>query len=172
MKDEEHKSLLNNIFERLEYLLQEFAKIEQLTSQNIKLKREKYRIVDLLDQSFDMLMISKKDVTFNIKSPLFVNVDFYLFAIVLKNLIDNALKYGTEKVTIEIDENYFAIKSTGDILEKNLEEYLKPFNKQYETTSQSLGLGLYIVGKILTLHQLKLQYKYEEKQNSFYIHFN
>jgi len=172
MKNEEHKKLLQKVFEREEYLLLEFAKIEQLTSKNIELNKKKYRLVDIIDQALDMQMISKENIIFDIHDNLFVEVDFYLFAIVIKNLIDNGLKYSNSNITITLNQNYFALQTEGKKLEKDLSEYLKPFNRDYETTTQSLGLGLYIVGKILKLHQLKLEYIYKETHNIFYIQFH
>jgi len=172
MKNEEHSSLLQRVFERLEYLLQEFAKIEQLTSNNIKIDKKEYRVIDIIDQAIDTLMISQEDIDLQTKHSISISVDFYLFSIVIKNLIDNGLKYGKSKVIIKVEEKQLSIITKGEKLEKNLVEYLKPFNKDYETTSQSLGLGLYIVGKILKLHQLKLEYMYENNHNIFYVQFN
>jgi len=169
MSDTEYKSLLKKIFERLEYLLQEFSKIEQLTSKNIELKRENYRMIDILDQALDILLISQEDLVLDVKSSLSVSIDFHLFPIVIKNLIDNGLKYGKSKVTVEIDENYFAVKTLGDKLEKEFSTYLQPFNRKYETSSESLGLGFYITHSILKVHNLKLGYKYHDGENIFFI---
>lgn len=172
MTDTEYKTILKKIFERLELLLEEFSKIEQLTSKNIELSKENYRIIDIIDQSIDILMISKDDLIFDIKSNLTINIDFHLFPIVIKNLIDNGLKYGKSKVIVEIDENYFAIKTEGEKLEKEFSTYLQPFNRKYETSSESLGLGFYITHSILKVHNLKIEYKHENKQNIFFINFS
>ena len=171
MVDGKHKESLKRAFSRLQYLLQEFAKIEQLTSKNIVLQKDSYRVVDILDQAIDILMIEREELEFDISENLLVDVDFQFFALALKNLIDNGLKYGDSKVSVQIDTNYLAIKTTGKKLAKNLDEYLKPFNREYETSTQSLGLGLYIVHSILKAHNLSLQYKYEKNQNIFYIEF-
>ena len=172
MSETEYKTLLKKVFERLEYLLLEFSKIEQLTSKNIELNKEEYRIIDIIDQSLDILMLSKDNVIFDIKSNLMVNVDFNLFPIVIKNLIDNGLKYGKSKVTVQIEENYFAVKTKGDKLEKDFSTYLQAFNRKYETSSESLGLGFYITQSILKVHNLQLEYKYEDGNNIFFITFS
>ena len=171
MVDGKYKESLKRAFSRLEYLLHEFAKIEQLTSKNIVLKKDKYRIVDIVDQAIDILMIEREELQFDINTNLVVDVDFQFFALSLKNLIDNGLKYGDTIVTIQVDTNYLAVKTTGKKLPKKLEEYLRPFNRAYETSTQSLGLGLYIVHNILKAHNLSLQYKYKDNQNIFYIEF-
>lgn len=171
MTDIEYKTLLKKVFERLEYLLEEFSKIEQLTSKNIEINKENYRIIDIIDQSLDLLMIQKDDLIFDVKSNLTINIDFHLFPIVIKNLIDNGLKYGKSKVTLQIDKNYFAVKTKGDKLEKDFSTYLQAFNRKYETSSEGLGLGFYITQSILKIHNLKLEYKYEKGQNIFFINF-
>lgn len=171
MVDGKHKDSLKRAFARLQYLLHEFAKIEQLTSKNIKLQKDNYRVVDILDQAIDILMIEREDIEFEINESLMVEVDFQLFALALKNLIDNGIKYGNSNVIVEIEKEYLAIKTKGEKLPKELSEYLRPFNRDYETSSQSLGLGLYIVQSILKIHSLTLKYKYENGQNIFYIEF-
>ena len=76
----------------MEFLLEEFVKLEEITSGKIDLNKKEYRVVDLLDQALDILLLDKSQV--NIYSNLTkVKVDYELFSICLKNLIDNAMKY-------------------------------------------------------------------------------
>lgn len=171
MEENSHKQMLKKVFERLEYLLSEFAKIEQITSKNIKLNKNSYRLIDILDQAIDILMIESNSLQIQAKHTCTIYVDFNLFSIVLKNLIDNAIKYGSTKPFILIEKNSIYIKSKGSKLQKDFQEYLKPFNRNYEDSSQSLGLGLYIVQSILKTHNLKLEYKYENSENIFFINF-
>lgn len=172
VENQQQQEMFKRIFERLEYLLFEFAKIEQLTSHNIKLKLESYRMVDIIDQAIDILMISKEDLIINVEDNLVVKVDFYLFSLVLKNLIDNGLKYGEKKLIVDINAVSLCVRSEGEPLTQDIQSYCKPFNRSYETSVQSLGLGLYIVQTILKLHGLTLDYDYAKPVNSFCIVFN
>ena len=169
MIDGKHKDSLKRAFARLQYLLHEFAKIEQLTSNNIYLQKDEYRVIDMIDQAIDILLIDRDKLVFNIEDNLVLNVDFQFFSLALKNLIDNGMKYGKSDVVIDVKKDQLAIKSVGKELEKDFQEYLKPFNRKYETSKHSLGLGLYIVENILKVHGLSLSYKYENNQNIFYI---
>ena len=88
----------------------------------------------------------------------------------LKNLIDNGIKYSSDsKVLIKEQENTFLIISNGLELPKPLEEYFKPFHNDTKNINHGMGLGLYIVHSILKMHQMHLEYKYINGQNTFTI---
>lgn len=171
MKNNESKESLEKLFFRLEYLINEFAKIEKFTSNNITIKKTQYRVIDILDQALDILFIENEDINLYVKSNTKITVDFEMFAIVLKNLIDNAIKYSNHKALIVISKECILISNKGKELEKPLEEYGKPFNRKYESSQKGLGLGLYIVKNILDLHDLKLQYNYKKNRNIFIIKY-
>jgi two-component system OmpR family sensor kinase len=121
---------------------------------------------DLLEASIDMLMIEnpKHLITTEIKEDYILNVDFELFTLVIKNLLDNGIKYSVNKhITVVIDENKLEIINRGEALKEPLENYFKPFH----TSKKGLGLGLYIVKSILDIHQMELNYKHEESKNIF-----
>ncbi|QKF82085.1 ArsS family sensor histidine kinase [Halarcobacter ebronensis] len=165
------KSILQRAFLRLEFLLEEFVKLEEITSGKIDLNKKEYRIVDLLDQSLDILLIDKSQV--EIYSNLTkIEVDYDLFAISLKNLIDNAMKYKTEgKPEIVINSDNLIIKNHGKPLKKNFDEYIKPFNREYESIDKGLGLGLYITNNIIKHHGFNLYYYYSDDYHIFKIQF-
>jgi len=165
----QRKDILIRVFQRLEYLLSEFAKIEELTSGTIQLVKNRYRVIDLLEHALDILLIKKDKVEIHNKDFI-LDVDFDLFSIALKNLIDNAIKYNENgKVEIFIEKDSIRIRNQGIRLEKNIEEYLKPFNKEQKNTKEGLGLGLYITNSIIKIHHLELDYFYEESYHNFII---
>lgn len=169
-----NKDILVGVFYRLEYLLNEFSKIEELTSGCIELKTKSYRAIDLIDQSLDMLLIEEKKVNIKVNSNLKINVDFELFTIALRNLIDNALEYNTNngEVEIIIDSNSIKLKNKGKKLSKDINEYYKAFNRDYEkSSSDGLGIGLYILNNIIKLHGYKLEYKFKDNYHTFQIIF-
>lgn len=171
LEEGKKKDILQRAFLRLEYLLQEFVKLEELTSGHINIEKNEYRIIDLLDQALDILLIdkSKVDIYSNMTK---VNVDYELFAISLKNLIDNAMRYNTYgKPEIVIKENSLIIKNHGKPLKKPFEEYLKPFNREYESIDKGLGLGLYITESIIKRHGYNLYYYYSDDYHIFKIQF-
>lgn len=169
-EDSERKFILIRVFQRLEYLLSEFAKIEELTSGKITLDKRKYYVVDLIEQAFDILLLEEDVIEVEYSHELKIEVDFELFSIALKNLIDNAIKYKTEqKPKIIINENSIQIINRGKELSKDIKEYFKPFNHDYETATSGLGLGLYISNNIIKIHKFELNYIYEDGYHNFFI---
>ena len=168
LEDERNKARMHSIFERLNLLIDEFAKIEKITSKNFDLVLKPYKISDLVDASIDMLMIDhpQRLISTEIEEDYLVEVDFELFTLVIKNLLDNAIKYSTDKhVTVIISAQGLEIMNIGEQLKEPLENYFKPFH----TSKKGLGLGLYIVKSILDIHQMQLDYLYTEGANWFRI---
>ncbi len=166
LPDEKSKQRMHGIFERLNLLIDEFAKIEKITSKNFELVLKPYKMSDLVEASIDLLMVEHPSrlVSIDIQKDYILKVDFELFTLVVKNLLDNAIKYSIDKhVTVTIDTDHIDIKNRGEALSEPLEEYFKPFH----TSKGGLGLGLYIVKSILDIHQMTLTYRYENGENIF-----
>ncbi|MBD3789358.1 MAG: HAMP domain-containing histidine kinase [Campylobacterales bacterium] len=166
LTEAKQKERLHSIFERLNILIDEFAKIEKITSKNFTLNLKPYKVSDLTEASIDLLMIEnpKQFIQLEVKKDYLLNVDFELFTLVIKNLLDNGIKYSTDKiVSIIIDSNKFEIINHAEALKEPLENYYKPFH----TSQKGLGLGLYIVKSILDIHNLGLSYRHEDGKNIF-----
>ena len=166
LEDEKNKARMHSIFERLNLLIDEFAKIEKITSKNFELTIKPYKMSDLVEASTDMLMIEnpKRLITTKIEKDYSAEVDFELFTLVIKNLLDNGIKYSTDKhIVVVISENKLEIINHAEALSEPLENYFKPFH----TSKKGLGLGLYIVKSILDIHQMELDYRHEDGENIF-----
>ncbi|MDD2829921.1 MAG: ArsS family sensor histidine kinase [Sulfuricurvum sp.] len=164
---------LIQIFSRMNYHLDEFSKMEQFSSGEWKLNLQEYRFVDILDHACDILLCDKKSITIKGEdSILIINADFELFAIALKNLIDNAFKYSDETPTLIILSHSIEICSVGEPLSDANHLFSKPFNRTYESSVNGLGLGLYITNSILNKHGFKLKYQYNSGLNCFKIILN
>ena len=163
---------LKQIFSRMDYLLNEFAKMERFSSGEWQLNLQEYRFVDLLDQACDLLLCDKDMIDIKgEESELVLHVDFELFSVALKNLLDNALKYSEQKPTLSISSDFISICSKGEELSLVKQDFSKPFNRAYENSSAGLGLGLYITDSILKKHHFRLLYRYNNGSNCFIIQF-
>ena len=166
-KSDENIEKLKMVFNRLESLINEFATIEELISQNRVLEKKSYFLEDLLDNAKDILMIDDNCVK-NSYENIKLNVNFKLFSIAIKNLIDNAIKYSNDKKVEVLTQNEdILFVNSGKKLEGDFEKYLEPFYSK--SSNESFGLGLYIVFNILKANGYNLLYKYEDSKNIFTI---
>ena len=166
-KSDENIEKLKMVFNRLESLINEFATIEELISQNRVIEKKSYFLEDLLDNAKDILMIDDNCVK-NSYENIKLNVNFKLFSIAIKNLIDNAIKYSNDKKVEVLTQNEdILFVNSGKKLEGDFEKYLEPFYSK--SSNESFGLGLYIVFNILKANGYNLLYKYEDGKNIFTI---
>lgn len=170
LEEEKFKEGYDEVFERLELLLGEFAKIEQMLSANYEVNLANYNAKDLVDQALELMILDdetlEKQVSVIENSSLVLSTDFSLFPLALKNLIDNAMKYGREhKVEIVIESDGISVMSAGVQFTQDIESYYQPFHAK----GKGLGLGLYIVHNILILLKMELKYSYEDGDNTFKI---
>lgn len=171
--NETQKNRLITIFIRLEMLINEFSKIEQLLSKSYSLNYQECHFSLILEQVEDMLMLDNfsERVICEIKDDAILRVDFQLFSLAIKNLLDNALKYADDRKAILVCSNdEIAVKNIAKPLEHPVEHYLQAFVKgDKNVKSSGLGLGLYIIDTIVNMHKLSLNYRYEDGAHCFFI---
>jgi len=173
LQDDKFKNILKKIFIRLEIILGEVVKVEKLVSNEWGLKKTKHRVIDIIDHSIDLLLLkdtSRIEVQADNEISV-VEVDFELYTTGVKNLIDNALKYSSDKVLVSIDKNTVCISSIGDKIEAERLDFERAFNRKVEASNSGLGLGLYIANQIFKKHGHTLKYTYEDGKNNFLIYF-
>jgi len=173
--DETQQARLVSVFERLDILINEFAKIEQLLSKSYSLNLQECHFSLLLEQTKDILLLDDFDEKVNVKiqDDVVLNVDFQLFTLALKNLVDNALKYAEDKkVFIVCDEKKVTISNRGTPLPISIDHYKQAFIRDKNKKAGGLGLGLYIIDKICALHKFKLDYFHENNMHNFVIKFD
>lgn len=173
--DELQKKRLSAIFERLEMLINEFAKVEQLLSKSYCFNYEKYHISEIVDQAFDILMLDnfEKKITINAKENPILKADFQLLSLAIKNLLDNSLKYSKNgKCELYYDENMLSVKNLGEKLNNTFEYYKQAFIREKDSKVSGMGLGLYIIDHICQMHKFKFDYEYKDGYHEFMIKFN
>ncbi len=174
IQDFKQKERLISIFVRLNSLIEDFAKIEEMSSRNYQISKGEYYIYDILQHVFKQLLIDPQQNDFPILLPqenVIVRADFEMLSLAIKNLIDNGLKYKNKgKVEVSIEHDKIAIKNEGKPLLHPINEYFKPFFKDIKNpSSQGLGLGIYIIKNLVEAQGLNLHYKYEHDTHCFSI---
>ena len=171
INDEKQKDRMNNIFSKLDYLVNDFANIEKIISQNYKINIQKYFLEEIFESSIKMFMGNVKDkVETNFSAKKVLKVDIELFSLVFKNLIDNAFKYSSdEKIKIIQKDDSIEFISNGDKLKYPIENYFKPYHNSIDSKNHGMGLGIYIIKSILDLHKFDFNYSFENNSNIFRI---
>lgn len=106
------------------------------------------------------ILIQGDDVT--------LKVDETLISMAISNLIENALKYSDDEIIVNISDNSITVIDKGiGIEEKELEKINKKFYRVSDNGwNNSLGLGLFIVQSVLSLHNFNLKIHSEFKKGS------
>ncbi len=163
----ENNEKLKSVFNRLESLINEFASIEELISSNKSIEKKFYFLDDIIDNAKDILMVEDENVILEYENQK-LEVNFKLFSIAIKNLIDNGIKYSFDKkVTIKSQDENIIFENSGKELKYPLENYFEPFFSNEDKQKDSFGLGLYIIQNILKANSYTLTYEYENQINRF-----
>jgi len=170
--DPKDKAILEELFEQMQGHLNDLARVESLTARHLQLDLRPYACVDLLDQAIDLLGVPRSDLDISVGSEK-ITVDFDLFAYALKNLIDNAVKYASEKpVTIDFRDGCLCIANAGEPFKEHYTHYLRAYQRDLtQHALEGMGLGLYIVNEIVTRHGFELAYDYGGGRHVFKICF-
>jgi len=161
LPDSKDKELLKRVFDRMDTIVKDIATIEK--AKMAHLSRKKILFSKLFENAYKMILEG-----IEIKTQIedfSVQVDEEMFTIVLKNLIENAHKYGTKEIYLKAKAGTVEVCNFAPPLHKPLEYYTDAFTK--EQHSKGLGLGLYLCQTILNLHHSKLEYSHKEGYNCF-----
>lgn len=162
-------SRIKQAVNRMSYMVQQlltFSRIESntefLTKQNTMVSREVIHVIADLDPEAHKKQILLEFVEDN---PVPVIVNGPLVAILIRNIIDNAIKYtpvkGTVLITITGKDKYLqlCVEDSGPgIAPDQYEKSLERFHRCVETASaaKGTGLGFSIVQRIASIHNADL----------------
>ncbi|HIO95191.1 MAG TPA: HAMP domain-containing histidine kinase [Campylobacterales bacterium] len=169
------KKFLTKIYnngEKIEELLSRLLLWNRFESGEQRLHLSKFDMYPLIREVASNLEERYKERQIRVEEHhLVVKADKALMEIVMKNLIENALKYSKEPIEIGITQNQISVTDKGvGISSKNIDKVTKKFFRTDEHSwDNSMGLGLAIVKQILKLHHTLLLIESEEdKGSTFY----
>ena len=166
LEDEATKKVLVRAFERMNELISELAELERVTTQSFEPNFEYIMFSEIVSESQELLMTQSSCLHIEI-DDMALTTDKKLMVLVIKNLLDNGIKYGKDKcVKLQTNDGLIEVISQGETLEYPLSYYTEPFS-QAEKRSSGFGLGLYIVHSILEKLGYRLGYKHKEGKNIF-----
>jgi len=145
---------------KIESLLSRLILWNKIESGNTTIYKSNFDLLQLL-LDIKVVMEDKhngRKIIVDVPSTI-IYADKTLIEIVLKNLIENALKYSKSDVEIAFKNKKVSIKDYGvGIMEKDIDKVTKKFYRSgTHSWDNSMGLGLSIVKTILLLHNSKLE---------------
>lgn len=171
IKDERYKNWLHDIFTRMNEIIENLMTAEEVYAKDFTPKIERVSLHPLCSQIKENLFLNDAAFEIDEHGEATIDADRELLKIALTNLIDNAIKFSDDKKAICIPEaGRVTIKNSGTPLEGEVEKYCEPFYKETSLRNESgMGLGLYLVKKVLGIQDLTLHYLYKDGYNIFYI---
>jgi signal transduction histidine kinase len=171
--------VLSNVY-RLEELVSELIEVSKFISGNVLLKDDIFSLKKLIDFVISKFRskISNKDI----KLVLDINLDdddeiigdFEKIRYALQEIIENAYKYGKDKIIIKAYKDnkgfYIQVKDNGVGIKKEIiSEIFHLFsrtNNELNRNVYGLGVGLFLVKKIIDSHNGKIIIKSKENKGT------
>ena len=126
----------------------------ELNTQSISIEKIISKTLELLPTDIDKIEIQEN------LPEIFIAIDVTKFAVALRNLIENALKYGKNQAYISYQKNkeyiLIQVSDNGDgISEEDIDKIMEPFYRsaKISDTIRGFGLGLTITKKIINAHK-------------------
>ncbi len=152
---------------KLETMVEKILETATLQTNQLQLTKTAVNVGQLIHgiiQKFQEISPDNSFISDNIQSETIINVDSFHFENVITNLIDNAIKYGGNQITINV-ENFdktieILIADNGKKIEKVHQN--KIFDQFYRIQTgnvhniKGFGIGLYYAKQIIEKHHGKL----------------
>lgn len=167
------KNNLNSLNELVENLLEWSRSTNDVDFTNVKLKDLAFEVCNLFEGN---ALDKNIELTCKIKDNISVEADSSMLRFIMRNLINNAIKFtengfvkieaeilGTNQVLIKILDSGVGISS--DLLERiKLED--KKISTKGTRNEKGTGLGLQLIREFLSVHKAELNIKSEENKGS------
>jgi two-component system phosphate regulon sensor histidine kinase PhoR len=180
VKTKKYLSMSSVQLKKLHLMVEKLLETATLDSEQLLLKKETIDAVEMTERLVNkhQMLAHHKELVFSSNlQPIYLNVDVFHFENVLSNLIDNAIKYGGNRIEININSiltsTEITIADNGTGIEKNQQE--KIFDQFYRVPKgnthnvKGFGIGLYYSKKIIEKHEGSISLSSDHKQTVFKI---
>ncbi|WP_420551581.1 sensor histidine kinase [Tenacibaculum aiptasiae] len=179
-KTKKYLSISSIQLKKLHQMVEKLLETATLDSEKLLLKKETINMIDLVEKltKKHQLIAPEKNINFSSNvSSLEKEIDPFHFENAVSNLIDNAIKYGGDKIEININSLLnnleISVADNGIGIDKNQQE--KIFEKFYRVPKgnthdvKGFGIGLYYTKKIIEKHNGIISLTTDFKQTVFKI---
>ena len=148
----------------------------KLDGGQIAIKLVTLNLYDVINDAIDNIKLSYPNRVATIEGDknIQIKADRALFCVLITNLVENAFKYSEDEVHIKFDNKSLSVIDSGiGINRKDLQNITDKFYRVHQNSwNNSLGLGLFIVNNLASLHNFTLNVESEEHVGStFSINF-
>lgn len=151
--------------DRLNYLVDQLLLLARFENQKQSLKIEHLYlnavVLDTLSRHSSKILAKEIQIVTNFSEDFYINTDYYLFSIIINNLISNALKYSSKNTTLAITISKGINTIECSIVDSGIgidsKDVGKVFNSFFRSDAtehpeiKGTGLGLSIVKKLCAL---------------------
>jgi len=179
--NQENKDSINKEINYLQDMISNMLLSDKLSTPYVEdLEEENIQLKDLIDDACGMFYeIDKRLKIITEIPPLIIKVDKYKLSLAIKNLIDNAIKYGGRSRLIELSVMQkektidIQVEDFGVGIDQNkLKKIMKPLYRgrsAKEKSRSGFGLGLAITKKIVEAHKGTLKINSELNKGTRFI---
>jgi len=178
-KTKNYISISNDQLQKLNTMVEKLLETASLDSENLELNLELVNLTVLIEKLvYKHQLQTSKNLKFNPENTeIYGKVDAFHFENAINNILDNAVKYGGNNITLNLVENNIAftiiITDNGNTLTQANKN--KIFQKFYRVPKgnthdvRGFGIGLYYTKKIIEKHGGVIHLDLEKNQTSFKI---
>ena len=178
-KTKKYAAISSHQLGKLSQMVEKLLETATLDSERLVLKKEKTDIIQLTERLVEKYaLLGEKELVFHTnKDQQFFNIDTFHFENAISNLIDNAIKYGGDNISInaKVLERSLLITVSDDGPEIPKTHKEKIFEKFYRIPTgnthdvKGFGIGLYYSKHIIEKHGGSITLKREDNFNIFQI---
>ncbi|MFD2822116.1 sensor histidine kinase [Lacinutrix iliipiscaria] len=177
-KTKDYINMSTSQLNKLNIMVEKLLETATLDNNGLKLVKEDINIISLLNTIIEKHTATLHNKTINFKTDLknlMAKVDGFHFENAINNILDNAIKYGGDLITINLTQNKHAftilISDNGNSLNSSHKD--KIFEKFYRVPKGNIhdikgfGIGLYYTKKIIEKHDGTIQLELNHNLTTF-----
>lgn len=162
-KTNRYLNISSNQLQKLEAMVERLLETASLDTNQLKIKKEKTDLLPILTNCIEKHQLNNPEKSVVLQSDfseLVVNIDAFHIENAISNLIDNAVKYGGNTITISLHSDQkntsILVEDNGIGIDKSLKERI--FEKFYRIPKGNIhdvkgfGIGLFYSKKIIEKH--------------------
>ncbi len=162
-KTKKYINMSSGQLEKLNLMVEKLLETATLDSESLNLNKEETDLIGLLQNLKQKYQFQNSEKTFQLQynvEPIVVKVDPFHFENALNNILDNAVKYGGNLISIDATESkngyQISVSDNGTNLTENQAKYI--FEKFYRVPKgnthdvKGFGIGLYYTKSIIEKH--------------------